>query len=96
MSSPYLGGLKRYTKGNPITHQEFDPVRKWWVDRKENQYAWKISAEQAAKNNYNIHVPNPSKQTAQAHDKDELLVQAKQASKEISELVDKITQALKV
>ena len=92
---PLPKGLKQYNKGNPMTHQEFEPVKQWWVNRKQNEYAWKVSAEQVAQDNYNLHVPNPSQQATAVYDKEELLKQAKSTAKEITDLVAKIKEALK-
>ena len=56
---PLPQGLKQYTKGNPIQHKEFEPVKKWWKSRKENQYAWLVSIEEIKKNHYNLDIKNP-------------------------------------
>ena len=42
---PRPGGRRKYTKTMPLTHDDLADCRAWWHDRKENERAWKISAE---------------------------------------------------
>ena len=42
---PRPGGRRKYTKTMPLTHDDLADCRAWWRDRKENERAWKISAE---------------------------------------------------
>ncbi len=57
---PLPEGLKQYTKNRGITHEEFNPVRKWWGSRKANGQAWKVSIEEIEKRNYNLDFKNPN------------------------------------
>ncbi len=57
---PLPEGLKQYTKNRGITHEEFDPVRKWWKNRKSNGNAWKVSIKQIQERNYNLDFKNPN------------------------------------
>ena len=52
-------GLKQYTKGNPIQHQEFEPVKEWFKYRKANKYSWQVSIEEVKENGYNLDIKNP-------------------------------------
>ena len=56
---PLPQGLKQYTKGNPIQHEEFEPVKKWCKNRKGNQFAWQVSVGEIKENNYNLDIKNP-------------------------------------
>ncbi|MFL5740572.1 MAG: N-6 DNA methylase [Flavisolibacter sp.] len=56
---PYPDGIKNYNKTKPINIKEFDLEKAWWNKREENQYAWKISAEELKKRNYNFDIKNP-------------------------------------
>ena len=38
---------------------EFDDCRKWWSERKENDRAWKVPAQQILENNCNLDIKNP-------------------------------------
>ena len=91
---PLPDGIKQYTKGQPISHFEFEPIKNWWSNRTENEYAWKVDIESIKNKNFDLHIPNPSAKTARVYDKDELLAEAQKLSKDISELVDKLSKAL--
>ena len=56
---PYPDGVKMYNKTKPINLKEFDLERNWWNKREENKYAWKVSAEELKKRNYNFDIKNP-------------------------------------
>jgi type I restriction enzyme M protein len=63
---PYPNGVKNYNKTKPININEFDLEKAWWNNREENQYAWKVSAEELKKRNYNFDIKNPNS-TEQQH-----------------------------
>jgi type I restriction enzyme M protein len=63
---PYPDGVRNYNKTKPINIKEFDLEKVWWNNREENQYAWKVSAEELKKRNYNFDVKNPNS-TEQQH-----------------------------
>lgn len=52
-------GLRAYTKTKPITDKEFDVVKEWWNDRKENDNAWKVSIEDIKAKNWNLDFKSP-------------------------------------
>ena len=52
-------GLRAYTKTKPITDKEFEVVKEWWGDRKENDFAWKVSIENIKAKNWNLDFKNP-------------------------------------
>ncbi|MBA5850267.1 SAM-dependent DNA methyltransferase [Clostridium sp. cel8] len=60
---PLPKGYKKYTKTKPIRHEEFELEKQWWNNRKENQYAWKVSIEEIKGRNYNLDIKNSNKQT---------------------------------
>ena len=57
---PYPDGVKSYNKSKPINIKEFELEKAWWNDRVESRYAWKVSAEELKKRNYNFDIKNPS------------------------------------
>jgi len=57
---PLPEGRKQYTKTKPLKFEEFRPVLTWWNNRKENEYAWRVSAADIAANDYNLDVKNPN------------------------------------
>jgi type I restriction enzyme M protein len=52
-------GLRAYTKNRPITDTEFEAVKDWWKDRKENENAWKVSVGDIRAKNWNLDIKNP-------------------------------------
>ena len=64
--------------------EEFEPEKKWWKKRKENEFAWKVTAEQIKANNYNLDVKNPNAVGPQNDDPDKLLKDYKKLLSEIA------------
>lgn len=64
---PLPAGVKQYNKGNPIKHEEFDPIRKWWRSRKAGANAWKVSIKEIEERNYNLDFKNPNGLAAIEH-----------------------------
>lgn len=58
---PLPEGMKQYTKGRPIRHEEFNPVRTWWNKRQTNTHAWKVSLKEIQDRNFNLDFKNPSR-----------------------------------
>jgi len=46
---PLPEGRKQYTKTQPLQYEEFADCLAWWEARKENEQAWKASAEEILK-----------------------------------------------
>ncbi|WP_312296918.1 class I SAM-dependent DNA methyltransferase [Chryseobacterium sp.] len=60
-------GKKKYSKTKPIQFEEFDELKKWWNNRKENESAWKVDVstlihtdEKGRLLNVNLDVKNPN------------------------------------
>ncbi len=56
---PYPEGYKSYNKSKPMRIEEFEPEKKWWKKRTENEFAWKVSVKDVIANNYNLDIKNP-------------------------------------
>jgi len=52
-------GVKAYSKTKPIRKNEFDNLKMWWSDRKENDQAWKVSIETITSNSCILDINNP-------------------------------------
>ena len=92
---PLPEGMKQYTKNRGITHEEFDPIRKWWKKRTENDFAWKVSIEEIEKRNYNLDFKNPNGNAKVDHkDPEEVLESIVSAEKEIIKLLEEIKKSL--
>ena len=55
-------GYKAYSKTRPIQLAEFDTLKKWWKNRKENEQAWRVDIDTIKANGYNLDIKNPHKQ----------------------------------
>ena len=96
---PYPEGVKSYNKGKPINIKEFDLEKAWWNKRKENQYAWKVSAEEIKKRGYNLDIKNPHQEADDLASPAELLAKYEAIETKISsiqvEIINVLTEALK-
>lgn len=52
--------LKSYSKTNPIKYEEFEPIIKWWNNRKENDNSWVVNVKDLDEE-YNLDLKNPTK-----------------------------------
>jgi hypothetical protein len=50
---------RSYTKTNPLDFEEFRPLLAWWDQRKENERAWRVAAQQVIDNGCNLDLKNP-------------------------------------
>lgn len=87
-------GVKAYNKTNPIKSEEFEPIRKWWNDREENELAWKVSAEDIKERGYNLDIKNPNTIVLDDLDPEEVLAEYREKQKAVNETLDKIKAVL--
>lgn len=92
---PLPKGYKNYTKTKPIKLEEFDLEKKWWNNREENEYAWKISIDEIKNRNYNLDFKNPNKEEEDLEDPKILLEKYHQAKEEVSKLQDALIEELR-
>lgn len=92
---PLPEGMKQYTKGRPIRHEEFDPVRAWWNNRKTNTHAWKVSLKEIQARNYNLDFKNPSRvESAPLQSPKEILGKIKIAENKLKSILSEIRKLL--
>jgi type I restriction enzyme M protein len=92
---PLPEGMKQYTKNRSITHQEFEPVKKWWNDRKPNENAWKVSIKEIQKRNHNLDLKNPNKaETREQEDPKKLVKKIEEKEKRITDILSQIKHSL--
>lgn len=91
---PYPPGAKSYNKTKPIRIEEFDAEKKWWgkpdkhglySKREETEQAWRVSAEDIAKNGYNLDIKNPRSSDDGPGDIDHLLPKYEKLLKQLAE-----------
>lgn len=54
-------GAKAYNKTKPIRIEEFEPIKAWWNNRKENGVSWKVPLQTIIDRNYDLDIKNPNK-----------------------------------
>jgi type I restriction enzyme M protein len=87
-------GVKAYNKTKPMRLAEFDSEKTWWNNRKETEEAWKVSADDIAKNNYNLDIKNPNARRETHDDPDELLRRYKESLEKVGVLQDELRSIL--
>ncbi|HAE58110.1 MAG TPA: SAM-dependent methyltransferase [Anaerolineae bacterium] len=80
----------RYSKSKPVQFEEFQDCLKWWNQRIENEFAWKITASAILENGCNLDIRNPNRLEEVDHQSPDNLV------KSILEKEMKIVEIIKV
>ena len=95
---PLPEGVKQYTKGRPITHAEFDAVKKWWggparAARKASPRAYSVPISDIVAKNYNLDFKNPNGGAAAEHKTPKgLLKEIAESDEKIKILVQELTK----
>ena len=76
-----------------IAVEEFDLEKAWWEDRKENQYAWRVSIEEIKKSNYNLDIKNSLRnETEKKKNVEQILDDISKRNSQITKLVSEIKE----
>ena len=67
-------GRKHYTKTKPLRYEELSDLLAWWDRREANDRAWSVSAEEVAKDDYNLDLHHPSRDAAVSYEEPAALV----------------------
>lgn len=54
-------GQKSYSKTKPIQLNEFNQIKDWWNNRKENDFSWKVSIKDIQDKGWDLDIKNPIK-----------------------------------
>ena len=82
-------GQKSYSKKKPIKFEEFQPIIRWWNNRIENQFAWKVSVDEL--DFMNLDIKNPNKKKSEIiYDRSEILNELKSSQIRINELLKEL------
>ena len=88
-------GQKAYSKTKPIKISEFDTLKAWWNDRKENEQAWRVDIETIRKNGWNLDIKNPHKKEEEIiYSSAELLEMLETSFSKSSELLSQLKREL--
>ena len=89
-------GQKAYNKTKPIQAKEFDPIKKWWNNRKESDIAWKVDIQTIIDRNYDLDIKNPTKQEeAHEYNSVELMDMLHSSFERSNALLNQLKQAVK-
>ena len=91
---PYPEGYKSYSRSKPLTIQEFDLEKKWWNNRKQNEYAWKVTIKEIEAKNYNLDFKNPHVVDVDHGDPEELMREYEEMSRQLMETRDVLKEEL--
>ncbi|MBK7422304.1 MAG: SAM-dependent DNA methyltransferase [Propionivibrio sp.] len=96
---PYPPGVKNYNKTKPMRLEEFEAEKVWWgggerSGRVENEYAWKVSADEIKARNYNLDIKNPHSPDAVIHDPEQLLADYAALQQRIASTRDQLKAVL--
>ena len=91
---PYPEGVKSYNKTKPINIKEFDAEKKWWKNREENKYAWKVSLDEIKAKNYNLDFKNPHEEADDLEKPQLILEKYRKTESSIKDIQDEIVKVL--
>jgi type I restriction enzyme M protein len=91
---PYPDGIKNFNKTRPINIKDFEDLKKWWTNRAENEYAWKVTAEDIKAKDYNLDSKNPHVADENLLSAEELLAKYQAINNQIQTLQKSIAQTL--
>jgi len=88
-------GQKSYSKTKAIKISEFDPLKEWWNDRKENEQAWKVDIQTIKDNGFTLDIKNPNKvDEEETYTSVELLDMLHNSFSKSNELLNKLKKEL--
>jgi len=88
---PLPEGYKSYSKTRPLRYEEFELEKRWWNNREENEYAWKVPIETIIERNYNLDIKNPNnKLDDTVYSSNDLLEKIKVSQTRVTELIGKL------
>ncbi len=95
---PLPEGYKTYNKTKPMSIEEFDLEKEWWVHRENEKYkkhCWKVTIGDIKKRNYNLDINNPNNLDKTEHlTSKEIIVHLEKSMQENIELLGKIKREL--
>lgn len=91
---PYPEGVKSYTKTKPMKISEFSEEKKWWNNRTENDFAWKVPIEEIIQSGFNLDIKNPNAPEFEHQSSDELFLKYESALAEVKLAQDNLKKHL--
>jgi len=76
--------------------KEFDPIKKWWNTREENDLAWKVDIKTIMDRGYDLDIKNPTKQEEEhEYSSAELIELLEKSMHKSNELLDHLKSEMK-
>jgi len=92
---PYPEGVKNFSRSRPVNIKHFDDIKKWWVDRKENEFSWRVSKIEIKKRNFNLDIKNPHiSEEEKLYSTEELLIKIDSSFQKSATLLAEIKKSL--
>jgi type I restriction enzyme M protein len=89
-------GQKAYSKTKSIQVKEFEPIKKWWNNRKESDISWKVDIQTIIDSNYDLDIKNPVKVEEEIeHSSSELMTMLENSFATSSKLLNQLKEAVK-
>lgn len=74
--------------------EEFDIEKAWWGNRHESEQSWKVTADEIARNNYNLDIKNPNAPIEVHDDPEELIRLYREAVISVNNLQEELKALL--
>jgi type I restriction enzyme M protein len=88
-------GQKSYSKTKPIRLKEFDPIKKWWDDRKESELAWKVPIKEIEARGWDLDIKNPHKKEEEIeHSSSELIEMLEDSFQDSQQILESLKSEL--
>jgi len=89
-------GQKSYSKTKPIRLEEFNPIKNWWNNRKEDDVTWKVDIQTIIDRGYDLDIKNPNKKEEEhEYSSDELIDLLEKSMKKNNELLSQLKSEMK-
>jgi type I restriction enzyme M protein len=84
-------GAKAYSKTKPIRIEEFEPIKEWWKNRQETEFAWKVSMQSIMDRNYDLDIKNPNKKVEEVvYDRQAIIAKLENNQTKIAEILEEL------
>lgn len=87
-------GMKAYSKTKPIRTEYLKDIKKWWRQRKESEFCWKVSIEDLKERNFDLDIPNPNRKEPQVLSYKEVLAGYKKAQSDLTSALQSFAEEL--
>lgn len=86
-------GQKSYSKTKPIRLEEFDTLKEWWVNREENEQAWRVPIETIRERGFDLDIRNPNRPVEEvSYDRDTIIQKLEKNQVSIASILSELKQ----